>query len=49
MPGTDLQQQMMSIVSRLFALPPATAVYPGHGAVTSLEQELRTSPIFRRA
>ena len=48
MPGTDLRQQVMSIGSKLLALPRATAVYPGHGPVTSLEHELRTSPIFRR-
>ena len=47
MPGTDIRRQLMSIGSKLLSLPPATAVYPGHGAVTSLEQELRTNPIFR--
>src|SRR5438067_4089777 len=49
MPGTDLRRQLMSIGSKLMSLPPATAVYPGHGPVTSLEQELRTNPIFRPA
>jgi glyoxylase-like metal-dependent hydrolase (beta-lactamase superfamily II) len=47
MPGTDLRLQMMSI-GRLLRLPPQTALYPGHGPVTSLEAELRTNPIFRR-
>ena len=47
MPGTDLRRQLMSIGSKLMSLPPATAIYPGHGTVTSLEQELRTSPVFR--
>ncbi len=47
MPGTDLRQQMMSI-GKLVRLPPATAIYPGHGPVTSLENEIRTSPVFRR-
>jgi hydroxyacylglutathione hydrolase len=47
MPETDLRRQMMSIGTKLLSLPPATAVYPGHGPVTSLEQELRTNPIFR--
>jgi glyoxylase-like metal-dependent hydrolase (beta-lactamase superfamily II) len=47
MPETDLRRQMMSIGTKLLSLPPATAVYPGHGPVTSLDQELRTNPIFR--
>jgi hydroxyacylglutathione hydrolase len=46
MPGTDLRQQMMSIVTKLVRLPPATALYPGHGPVTSLEAEVRNSPVF---
>jgi glyoxylase-like metal-dependent hydrolase (beta-lactamase superfamily II) len=49
MPGSDLRQQVMSIGTKLLSLPPATALYPGHGPVTSLEQELRLNPIFRRA
>jgi len=49
MPETDIRRQLMSIGSKLLALPPATAVYPGHGPVTSLEQELRTNPVFRPA
>jgi hydroxyacylglutathione hydrolase len=48
-PDTDLRRQMTSIASRLLALPPNTAVYPGHGPVTSLEAELRQNPIFRPA
>lgn len=49
MPGSDLRQQMMSIAGKLLRLPPATAIYPGHGPVTSLENELRSSPLFQRA
>ena len=49
MPGSDLRQQMMSIGSKLLRLPLTTAVYPGHGPATSLEAELRTNPVFRRA
>ena len=48
LPGSDLRQQMISI-GKLIRLPPATAIYPGHGPVTSLENEIRTSPVFRRA
>lgn len=48
-PETDLRRQMTSIGTRLLAFPPATAIYPGHGPVTSLEAELRQNPIFRPA
>ncbi len=48
MPGSDLRQQLMSIGGKLARLPLQTAIYPGHGAVTSLETELRTSPVFQR-
>ena len=49
LPGADLRQQMFSIGSKLLRLPLATAIYPGHGAATSLENELRTNPFLRRA
>jgi hydroxyacylglutathione hydrolase len=49
MPGTDLRQQLISIVGKLASLPLTTAIYPGHGPVTSLENELRTSPVFQPA
>jgi glyoxylase-like metal-dependent hydrolase (beta-lactamase superfamily II) len=47
MPGTDLRQQLISIGGKLASLPLTTAIYPGHGPVTSLENELRTSPVFQ--
>jgi hydroxyacylglutathione hydrolase len=49
MPETDLRQQLISIHGRLARLPLSTAIYPGHGSVTSLENELRTSPVFQSA
>ena len=49
MPETDLRRQMMSIGTKLLRLPPATALYPGHGPATSLEREIAQSPIFRGA
>jgi glyoxylase-like metal-dependent hydrolase (beta-lactamase superfamily II) len=49
MPETDLRRQMMSIGTKLLRLPPATALYPGHGPATSLEREMAQSPIFRGA
>jgi hydroxyacylglutathione hydrolase len=48
-PETDVRRQMMSIGTRLLRLPPATALYPGHGPATSLERELAQNPIFRGA
>jgi len=47
MPETDLRQQLISIGGKLAGLPLTTAIYPGHGPVTSLENELRTSPVFQ--
>jgi len=49
MPETDLRRQMMSIGTKLLRLPPATALYPGHGPATSLEREVAQNPIFRGA
>jgi glyoxylase-like metal-dependent hydrolase (beta-lactamase superfamily II) len=49
MPETDLRQQLISIGGKLAGLPLTTAIYPGHGPVTSLENELRTSPVFQSA
>lgn len=49
LPGSDLRQQMFSIGTKLLRLPLTTAVYPGHGAATSLEAELRSNPFLRRA
>ncbi|MGH7883936.1 MAG: MBL fold metallo-hydrolase [Candidatus Dormibacteraceae bacterium] len=46
-PETDPQKQMISIATRIAPLPPATAIYPGRGPVTNLENELRTSPVFQ--
>lgn len=48
-PGTDVRKQLISIGTKLARLPLNTAIYPGHGAVTSLETELRTSPLFQPA
>ena len=47
MPESDLRQQLLSIGAKFSGLPLATAVYPGHGPVTSLENELRTNPYLR--
>jgi glyoxylase-like metal-dependent hydrolase (beta-lactamase superfamily II) len=46
-PGSDLRRQVISIGTKLARLPLNTAIYPGHGPVTSLENELRTNPVFQ--
>jgi hydroxyacylglutathione hydrolase len=48
-PGTDVRQQLVSIGTKLARLPLVTAIYPGHGPVTNLETEMRTSPLFQPA
>ena len=47
-PETDLRLQLISITTKLARLPLKTAIYPGHGPVTNLENELRTSPVFQQ-
>lgn len=46
-PGSDLRQQLISIGTKLARLPLNTAIYPGHGPVTNLGNELRTNPVFQ--
>lgn len=46
-PGTDLRLQLVSIGTKLARLPVSTAIYPGHGPVTNLANEMRTSPVFQ--
>ena len=48
-PETDLRRQLMSIGAKFSGLALATAVYPGHGPVTSLDTEVRTNPFLRPA
>src|SRR5205807_8964444 len=44
-PGGDTAQLFGGIRGKLFALPPATVVYPGHGPVTTVGFENRTNPL----
>jgi glyoxylase-like metal-dependent hydrolase (beta-lactamase superfamily II) len=46
-PGGSHPQLLASIRGRLFALPPDTVVYPGHGDPTTIEEEQRTNPFLR--
>jgi hydroxyacylglutathione hydrolase len=43
-PGGDAEQLFTGIRAKLFTLPPATVVYPGHGPVTTVGHERRTNP-----
>ncbi len=44
--GGDYDTLIISIKSKLFVLPPATVVYPGHGRETTIEEELKSNPYF---
>jgi hydroxyacylglutathione hydrolase len=44
-PGGDGRQLFAGIRGKLFALPPQTVVYPGHGPVTTVGHEKRTNPL----
>jgi hydroxyacylglutathione hydrolase len=46
LPGGDYNTLLKSISSKLFVLPHATVVYPGHGNETTIEKEIRTNPFF---
>ncbi len=46
LPGGNHEQLMFSIRNRLFALPPDTVVYPGHGPATTIGEEIRNNPYF---
>ncbi len=46
LPGGNYETLINSIKNRLFVLPPATIVYPGHGEKTTIDHEIRTNPYF---
>jgi glyoxylase-like metal-dependent hydrolase (beta-lactamase superfamily II) len=46
-PHTDVRLQLVSIHTKIARLPVNTAIYPGHGPVTNLSNELRTNPVFQ--
>jgi len=47
LPGGSTEQLTDSIRSKLFVLPDATAVYPGHGPATTIGHEKRYNPYMR--
>ena len=44
--GEDLQQEIDSIVTRLYSLPEQTHVYPGHGADTTIGASKQEYAVF---
>jgi hydroxyacylglutathione hydrolase len=45
-PGGDLHQLLASIRAKLWPLPDATTVYPGHGPATTIGEERRNNPFL---
>lgn len=46
--GGNLQQLLDSIQNKLFVLPPDTVVYSGHGASTTIGDEVEHNPFFTK-
>lgn len=46
-PGSDHETLIRSIRTRLFALPPETRIYPGHGPPTTIGRERSANPFVR--
>jgi len=44
LPGGDWDSLVASIRGKLFELPPETIVYPGHGPLTTIGEEMRENP-----
>lgn len=44
LPGGEHSQLISSIKTKLFALPDATVVYPGHGPRTTIQREKQSNP-----
>ncbi len=46
LPGGD-GRQLQASLRRLAALPPATAIHPGHGPTTTLAEQIRINPFLK--
>ncbi|MFU2210559.1 MBL fold metallo-hydrolase [Solidesulfovibrio sp. C21] len=44
--GGDHDQLMTSVREKIFVLPAATVVYPGHGPATTIGDEMKHNPFF---
>lgn len=47
LPGSDEQQLLSSIRTKLLTLPGETRVFPGHGPSTTIEREIKGNPFIR--
>ena len=47
LPGSNEQQLIKSIRTKLLTLPGETRVYPGHGLATTIEREMIGNPFIR--
>lgn len=48
LPGGSMETLMSSIRTKLVTLPKDTIVFPGHGPITTIEEELEFNPFLRR-
>jgi glyoxylase-like metal-dependent hydrolase (beta-lactamase superfamily II) len=48
LPGGSSETLLFSIRDRLYTLPAETVVHPGHGASTTIGEEIRANPFTRR-
>lgn len=46
LPGGSLDALLSSVTGQILTLPPETTVYPGHGPITTVGNELRQNPYF---
>jgi glyoxylase-like metal-dependent hydrolase (beta-lactamase superfamily II) len=46
-PGSDPRVLTRSIREKLYTLPEATKIYPGHGPTSSIGREKRSNPFVR--
>lgn len=48
LPGGSWDALVTSIEGKLYSLPPDTVVYPGHGELTTIGEEMRENPFVAR-
>jgi hydroxyacylglutathione hydrolase len=46
-PGSDFRTLERAIRTKLYTLPDATVIYPGHGPASTIGEEKRTNPFVR--
>lgn len=48
LPMGNMSQLLYAIEVQLFSLPPETKVYPGHGPSTTIGNEIKNNPFFKK-